>query len=245
MAPKRNNANGSNQPPAKKTRSSIKNSKDKHVVEAIIHAPQVTNLPSTSRDSTTTDHNAPSEDDHNTDQQDYDDINYISEQSDQTSDEDIAPTHQTHFDTEERLDRLENVMTVVQESLVTLMQEIKSQQNQRDTHTLPQAVGRNDGNATVTASGQQATGEFEALARSSADDTCPLLYSGGVRAGTAVPERLKTKIWNHKFVELFDLLYPEKEGSYSLLMNTKKYPRTKFCSQTQATTVKYRMGRGF
>ena len=46
-------------------------------------------------------------------------------------------------------------------------------------------------------------------------------YASGLLAGDNLPDKVKQKIWDDKYVEFYDILYPDQEHSYSLsLQNT-------------------------
>lgn len=45
-------------------------------------------------------------------------------------------------------------------------------------------------------------------------------FSSGLAAGEHLPDRLKQKIWSDCYIDFYNLLYPDNEGSYNLSLNT-------------------------
>jgi len=47
----------------------------------------------------------------------------------------------------------------------------------------------------------------------------PITYASGLPAGESLPDRIKTKIWEQKYIDFHTLLYPDAEGNYSLSLD--------------------------
>lgn len=47
-------------------------------------------------------------------------------------------------------------------------------------------------------------------------------YTSGLLAGESLSDKLKYKIWEHKYVDFYDIIYPDHEHSYSLSFNNQE-----------------------
>lgn len=52
----------------------------------------------------------------------------------------------------------------------------------------------------------------------------PVNFHSGLSAGEHLPEKLKFRIWENKYVDFYTLLHPDSEGSFNLSFNTMDKP---------------------
>ena len=52
--------------------------------------------------------------------------------------------------------------------------------------------------------------------------TTKVTYTSGLKAGDNLPDKMRNKIWRHKYVDFYTLLNPDHEESYSLALNNKR-----------------------
>ena len=76
--------------------------------------------------------------------------------------------------------------------------------------------------ACRTADARNAEGEFVSLPFATSNPWP--VYSGGAPIGHAVKQSLKTKIWEHKYIDLADLLYPNTSRGYDLAVQDEEKP---------------------
>ena len=76
--------------------------------------------------------------------------------------------------------------------------------------------------ACRTADARNAEGEFVSLPFATSNPRP--VYSGGAPIGHAVKQSLKTKIWEHKYIDLADLLYPNTSRGYDLAVQDEEKP---------------------
>ena len=68
-------------------------------------------------------------------------------------------------------------------------------------------------------SAQASIGEFSFPIRERPAHTS-IDFSSGLKAGDNLPEKIKQKIWDHKFIDFYFLIYPESDQSYNFSLNS-------------------------
>ena len=88
--------------------------------------------------------------------------------------------------------------------------------------------------------------EFSQLSLTIGTPSHKPVFSSGLPIGTSVKDTLKQKIWAHKFVDLYDILYPSQSTSYTLgIMDHSNQPHLNLTPNKKRTLSEREWSQAF